>query len=837
MTNKLKFGQIKPNLGIPINWGNPLAKGLVGYWPMLEGAGNTISDLSGNGNDGNLVADTHWVGGKFGPCLSFDGSGDGINCGSPHNFNGSVPFSAIAWIKTSLNQDRSIFGTNHDTGWYLRIEAGTGLRAKIDDGANDAHEQVACSAYDGNWHQVGIVLTDSKLWTIFDGKIIKDIDNGAVNDLADTFNIGAIVGADPFNGSIDDVMIYNRALSASEVAELYRNPFGMFERDEIALWQSVGGGIEYIETGLAISFTAAVAKGTDVSAMVDTAKAITLAASIVTEVDAKHVADINLAMSLAASITATDTKQYTETERAISFAATITKTDISAMVDTEKALTLAASITAPNSMPYSEIERAVSFAASIAETDIRVFLETNRAVTFAASIVPTDTQQMSETELAVSASIYMVPTDTQQMSDTELAVSASIYMVKEFTEWYGVGSEHLVSYCGQEDNTHLTWALDGSNRWYHSTDHTHYFILDLGSSVNLIKFRSRSNQTDDPTDVDIYVSETNGDWGAAVAEGITTWQDSADWVEYDSTDKQGRYIKVEIVDTENVGGNAMNYGEGPIFDAYGAYTEQGSDTHQMADTAKDVTAALAITKTDNQQMVDLARSVSVAASCPGETRIVGETTILGTSNFFITRRAMPFVMAEAGTLESISIYHGGGSGSLILAVYDNTGADGLPGNRLGMTPQTAVAAGAGWQTIALGIPVDVLAGQTIWLAWIFENSVDVYYTTGTPGRASSVEGWAVGMPEGFGDSTQSNYIYSIHALYVTQSDVMVMKDLNKAVSVAASFATEVDAKHVSDTGLAVTFAAAPSIGTEIFTLSGAALFHLAAFVVMRQTHH
>ena len=55
MTNKLKFGQIKPNLGIPINWGNPLANGLVGYWPMLEGTGNTVQDLSGNGNDGNLL--------------------------------------------------------------------------------------------------------------------------------------------------------------------------------------------------------------------------------------------------------------------------------------------------------------------------------------------------------------------------------------------------------------------------------------------------------------------------------------------------------------------------------------------------------------------------------------------------------------------------------------------------------------------------------------------------------------------------------------------------------------------------------------------------------------
>ena len=135
--------------------------------------------------------------------------------------------------------------------------------------------------------------------------------------------------------------------------------------------------------------------------------------------------------------------------------------------------------------------------------------------------------------------------------------------------WFGVSSANLDGYCGQEDGTQLTWALDGANRWYHSTDHTHWFILDMGASHNWTKFRSRSNQTDDPTKVNIYVSETNGDWGAAVAVDISTWQDSAAWVEYNSTDKQGRFIKVEITETENSpAGTTLNYGEGPIFDAY-----------------------------------------------------------------------------------------------------------------------------------------------------------------------------------------------------------------------------------------------------------------------------
>jgi hypothetical protein len=143
---------------------------------------------------------------------------------------------------------------------------------------------------------------------------------------------------------------------------------------------------------------------------------------------------------------------------------------------------------------------------------------------------------------------------------------------------------------------------------------------------------------------------------------------------------------------------------------------------------------------------------------------------------------MPFVMGETGTLESIAIYHEGGTGQLQLAVYDDFGPDGipgtsddgLPGNRLGMTPQTKVNSSAGWQTVALSEPVAVLEGQTIWLAWVFENPVAVRWAwaTGYPGRADSGQSWSSGpepMPEEFGSSSQSNYVYSIYVNYLPAS--------------------------------------------------------------------
>ena len=65
---------IKPTRGILPNKSCPLSRGLVGYWPMLEGTGGKISDLSNNGNIGELTGTALWSSGLFGGCVDYDGS-------------------------------------------------------------------------------------------------------------------------------------------------------------------------------------------------------------------------------------------------------------------------------------------------------------------------------------------------------------------------------------------------------------------------------------------------------------------------------------------------------------------------------------------------------------------------------------------------------------------------------------------------------------------------------------------------------------------------------------------------------------------------------------------
>jgi hypothetical protein len=141
---------------------------------------------------------------------------------------------------------------------------------------------------------------------------------------------------------------------------------------------------------------------------------------------------------------------------------------------------------------------------------------------------------------------------------------------------------------------------------------------------------------------------------------------------------------------------------------------------------------------------------------------VGNTTVFGSTTTNAKRRAMPFTMPEGGTIESISIYHNGGTGDMLLGVYDG---DSLPLNLLADTPPAPVSASEGWQTIDLSTPVWVEAGATIWLAWVFENNPGIRYQRGKPGRAQSPQRWSGGMPDPFGCSKQANYIYSIFATY------------------------------------------------------------------------
>ena len=144
---------------------------------------------------------------------------------------------------------------------------------------------------------------------------------------------------------------------------------------------------------------------------------------------------------------------------------------------------------------------------------------------------------------------------------------------------------------------------------------------------------------------------------------------------------------------------------------------------------------------------------------------IGNTTVYGLSAVATTLRAIPVNFTEAGEIQSISIYHEGGTGNVMLGVYsDQTGS---PSSLLGVTAETMVNPTAGWQTVSLTNPLTVSFGQTLWLSFVFQNNVNVRYNAGTPGRAISPTGNTANLPATFGTSSIANYNYSLYCNYTT----------------------------------------------------------------------
>jgi hypothetical protein len=165
---------------------------------------------------------------------------------------------------------------------------------------------------------------------------------------------------------------------------------------------------------------------------------------------------------------------------------------------------------------------------------------------------------------------------------------------------------------------------------------------------------------------------------------------------------------------------------------------------------------------------------------------IGNNEIYTSTIAWVNQLAMPVTFSTAGEIKSISIYHEGGTGNLLLGVYSDQ--NGYPSTRLGITVSTPINSAAGWQTIQLTNNVPVTLGQTVWLSWVFQNNPGIRYTNGTPGRAASSYTWANGMPVSFGTSTIAGNMYSIYCNYITNQSILKNAEM-----------TDIDSRNIFET--------------------------------------
>lgn len=214
--------------------------GLVSYWSFdaADVKGNTVIDLVG-GNDGTILGAPKQVAGKFGTAFKFSGDPDAIDIGSPANgsldFGEDTDFSMMAWIKVDkppeLDGGQSTIISKGDGGNNARILwkiITTQVNVTIANEAGAGPKLVLASVkevVDGKWHHVLLVSDRSDVTRIYiDGKF--DAEGGETEGTDITTESHMYIGASVrigeatrryFEGLIDEVGIYDRALTEDEV--------------------------------------------------------------------------------------------------------------------------------------------------------------------------------------------------------------------------------------------------------------------------------------------------------------------------------------------------------------------------------------------------------------------------------------------------------------------------------------------------------------------------------------------------------------------------------------------------------------------------------------------
>lgn len=236
-------GICKPPVGAQLNRSHPLAAGLVGCWLFNEGAGKKAHDYSGNGNTGTLTgmadpptATSGWVSGPHGAALAFDRSTSNyVNCGAGNAVNLSGAFSIVAWFKTGFAGNQVLLGRDYTKSYYINIAGGN-----ISFFTNNSSVTVLEIYNDSLLHQCVAVMNGLSKKVFVDSYLRISGSGTLVSDTAELW-----IGSSPanptayFNGLISSVSIYNRALSAEEIAHLYAFPHCMFDYGEMPDWLTV----------------------------------------------------------------------------------------------------------------------------------------------------------------------------------------------------------------------------------------------------------------------------------------------------------------------------------------------------------------------------------------------------------------------------------------------------------------------------------------------------------------------------------------------------------------------------------------------------------------------
>jgi len=199
---------------------------LIGWWMFDEGSGTTAFDASGKGNEAQFVGNPQWVSeGRFGRAVQFNGTTDYL--AAPDSASLDIKgdkLTLAAWVKANAWATSHFIRKIADTGtgsiYMLRVQANT-LRAIFTTSAGALTVLGATTVRAQEWVHVAFVYDGAEGRVYLNG--VVDGRGNIAGDLIESNNelrIGRGEPAGYFNGTIDDVRVYNRALTDAEIKAL-----------------------------------------------------------------------------------------------------------------------------------------------------------------------------------------------------------------------------------------------------------------------------------------------------------------------------------------------------------------------------------------------------------------------------------------------------------------------------------------------------------------------------------------------------------------------------------------------------------------------------------------
>ena len=195
---------------------------LVGWWKLDETSGTVAADSSGYGNNGTVGGTAQWVQGIMGNALNLNGSSYVAIDGVVNDITGTN-ITLSVWIKTTSSSEGNVFAANDASSGYALMFGIQGSNPYRWDGAD---AQYAPAVNDNQWHMLTLVRNGGTGTIYVDGTLRATWASSFTWTGITRWSIGQewddANPSDFYTGAVDDVRIYNRALTPADILKVMK---------------------------------------------------------------------------------------------------------------------------------------------------------------------------------------------------------------------------------------------------------------------------------------------------------------------------------------------------------------------------------------------------------------------------------------------------------------------------------------------------------------------------------------------------------------------------------------------------------------------------------------